>query len=322
VDFGNGLKPANITHYRWSRRPLGSLSDADWQVIDAPVSRHYREATPPMSPVVYKSVQIGPDTTVPGYYTIIDPVLPASGEDWEVLDEGYDLASAYFDTTALTPGKYELKLELFRKVGPAMVRIDLTAEGVELYEIEDPAPLMEGSYTTAAAVNDRALIDAGHVVGYRLVVHVDNRECFGNIEDVTVNGVPAGRCGFLEYHHLTDTAHIAFSASHPANFASFHFRVVRVATDISEASATGLVEAVSVNGFNRVGNTFGKDLTINTLMNSGLPAGETPCTRAAFAEALHVYALATNGYDRLSYLDGPRGGPLQVDLKAFAITHA
>lgn len=324
VDFGNGLKPANITHYRWSHRPLGSVSEADWQVIDAPVSRHYRETTPPMSPVVYKSVQIGPDITVPGYFTIIDPVLPASGEDFEVLDEGYDLASAYFNTTVLADGKYELKMELFRQVGAAMVRVDLTAEGVELYEISDPAPLVEGSYTTTAATADRALIDTGtgHVLGYRLVVHVDNRVCFGNIEDVTVNGVPAGRCGFLEYNNLTDNAHIAFRASHPADFASFYFRVVRVATDISEASASGLVEAASVNGFNRVGDTFSKDLTIDTLMTSGLPEGETPCTRAAFAEALHVYALATNGYDRLSYLDGPRGGPLQVDLKAFAITHA
>jgi len=336
VDFGNGLKLINITHYRWSYRSLGSVSEADWTVMNdilagRTVSRHYRETTPPMSPVVYKSVQIGPDITVPGYFTIIDPVLPASGEDWEVLDESYDLASAYFATTVLTPGKYELKMELFRKVGAVMVRVDLTAEGVELYEINDPAPLVEGLYSTTAALNDRALIqlvDEGmgipvpHVVGYRLVVHVDNRECFGNIEDVTINGVTAGPCGFLEYHHLTDNAHIALRASHPASFASFHFRVVRVATDISEASAAGLVDAASVNGFNRAGDTFSKDLTINTLMTSGLLAGQTPCTEAAFAEALQVYALATNGYDRLSYLDGPRGGPSQVDLKAFAITPA
>ncbi len=331
VDFGNGLKGAGITHYRWSYRPLGSVSAADWKVIDAPVSRHYRETTPPLSPVIYKSVQIGPDTTVPGYYTIIDPVLPAGGEDWEVLDEGFDLASAFFNTTALTPGKYELKMELFRKVGASMVRVDLTAEGVDLNEITDPAPLVEGSYTTSVVSADRALIDTGtgHVVGYRLVVHVDNRVCFGNIEDVTVNGVAAGHCGFLEYTALTDIAHIAFRASHPANFASFNFRVVRVSTQVNEVTASGLVDAASVPDaassgvdFVRAGDTFSKNVTINTLMTSGLLSGETPCTRAAFAEALHVYALATNGYGRLDSLDGPRGGPSEVDLKAFAITHA
>ena len=330
VDFGSGLKGANITHYRWSYRPLGSTDEDDWKVLDEiqagrTVSRHYREASGPGDPVVYKSEQIGPDTAAPGgYYTQIDPVLPAGGEDWEVLDESYDLASAYFNTTLVANGKYELKLELFRKVGAAMQRVDLTTETVELYEITDPAPLVEGSYTTAAPTADRLLIDPVtlHVVGYRLVVHVNNQVCHGNIEDVTVNTVPAGRCGFLEYNNLSDNAHISFRASHPDNFAAFHFRVVRVATDIVEASANGLVEAASVNGFNRVGDLFSKDLTINTLMTSGLADGETPCTRAAFAEALHVYALATDGYQRLSYLDGPRTGLGEIDLKAFAITHA
>jgi hypothetical protein len=325
VDFGSGLAGAGITHYRWLYRPLGSVSEDDWQVIDAPVSRHYREATAPGDPVVYKSVQIGPDTTVPGYYTIIDPVLPAGGEDWEVLDEGFDLASAYFLTGSLAPGKYELKLELLREVAGVMQRVDLTAEGVGLFEITDPAPLVEGSYTTTAAANDRVLIDlgTGHVVGYRLVLHVDNRECFGTINDVTVNGVPAGPCGFLEYTNLSDAAHIAFRASHPADFASFHFRVVRVATQIDEATASGLVDDAAANGFIRVGDTFGKDIDINTLMTSGLLLADTPCTRAAFAEALHVYALATNGYDRLSYLDAPRlADPAQVNLRAFAITRA
>lgn len=330
VDFGNGLKAAGITHYRWSYRPLGSTDETDWKVMDEiqagrTVSRHYRATSAPGDPVVYKSVQIGPDPVAPGgYYTLIDPALPADGEDWEVLDEGYDLASAYFDTTLLPHGKYELRMELFRKVGAVMTRVDLEAESVELYEITDPAPLVEGSYTTTAATGDRTLKDPGtlHVVGYRLVVHVDNRVCHGNIEDPTVNTVPAGRCGFLEYSDLSDNAHISFRASHPANFASFHFRVVRVSTPLAEATATGLVEAASVNGFNRLGDLFGKNISINTLMTSGLPAGETPCTRAAFGEALHVYALATNGYQRLHHLDGPRGELGEVDLRAFAIAHA
>ncbi len=325
VDFGNGLAPADITHYRWSFRPLGSASEDDWQVIDAPVSRHYRETTAPGDPVVYKSVQIGPDTTVPGYHTVIDPVLPPGGEAWEVLDEGYDLASAYFLTGALTPGKYELKLELLRNVAGAMQRVDLTAEGVELYEITDPAPLVEGSYTTTAAANDRVLIDTGtgHVVGYRLVLQVDNRECFGTIDEVTVLGVPAGPCGFLEYADPSDTARIAFRASHPADFASFHFRVVRVTTQIDEATASGLVDEANVNGFARLGDLFRKEIDITTLMTSGISLGATPCTRAAFAEALHIYALATNGYDRLSHLDAPRlADPAQVNLRAFAITRA
>lgn len=332
VDFGSGLKPAGITHYRWSYRTLGSSNEADWRVIDVPVwhaaiGRHYRVSTPPGAPTAYSSVQIGPDSTLSDFYTIIEPTLPPNGEDWEVLDESYDLASAYFDTTVLTPGKYELKLELFKNVSGTMQRVDLTAEGVELYEITDPAPLVEGSYTTTPATGDRVLTvlvgAASHVVAYRLVLHVDNRPCFGTIEDVVLSGMPAGRCGFLEYHNVMETARISFRASHPDNFATFDFDLARVATAVAEGSASGLVDDASANSFSRTDDTFSKDLSVDTLMRSGLPAGETPCSRAAFAEELHVAALATNGYDRLSGLDAPRpGDPAQVGLRAFAITHA
>jgi len=323
VDFGDGLKPAGITHYRWSYRTLGSMSEADWTPIDAPVSRHYREATAPGDPVVYKSVQIGPAAGVTGYFVEIDPALPPGGEDFEVLDEGYDLASAYWITAGLAPGKYELKLELFRQVGAAMVRVDLTAEGVGVQQIIDPAPLTEGTYTTSPATLDRALIDPVtlHVVGFRLVLHVDNRVCFGTIPSVVVApGTNDTRCGFLEYAPSA-SATISFRASHPANYASFDFDLARVATPLPNGSATGLVDALSANGFGRSGDTFSKPITVANLLSEALPLGETPCIRAAFAEALHVSALATNGYGRLSGLDAPRGDdPLQLSLRAFAIT--
>ena len=325
VDFGSGLAAAGITHYRWSRRELGSTDEADWRVIDAEVSRHYRVNTPAGDPTIYRSVTIGPDPALtPGYFTVIDPALPADGEDWEVLYERYDLASAYLDTTLLTNGKHELKLELFKNVGGTMTLVNLTAEGVGLFEITDPAPLAEGSYTTTPATGDRLLLDgSGNTVGYRLVIHVDNRPCFGTINDVTIESTPAGRCGFLEYSAPGDEALISFRASHPANFATFGFRLVRVTTQVDEGCASGLVDDTSANLFSRSGDTFSKPLSISTLMSSGLPEDETPCTRAAFAEELDVYALATDGYDRLGGLDAPRtGDPAQVDLRAFAITQA
>ena len=51
VDFGSGLKGANITHYRWSYRPLGSVDENDWLVMDekgAPVG------TPVFEPGFYR----------------------------------------------------------------------------------------------------------------------------------------------------------------------------------------------------------------------------------------------------------------------------
>ena len=322
VDFGNALVPAGITHYRWSQRPLGSVDEADWQVIEAEVRRHYRETTAPGDPVIYKSVVVGPDPAVSGQFFLIEPALPASGEDFEVLDESYDLASAFWNTDGVSPGKYELKLELFRNVAGTMTRVDLTAEGVSLHQIVDPAPLTGGTYMTSAATPDRQLFAAGNLVGFRLVLHVDNRDCSGTIEPVTVApGDNDTKCGFQEYTSASLVT-VSFRASHPANFAYFDFDVVRVATALPSASASGLVDDAVVAGFSRSGDLFSKAVPVTTMFNESLPPGVTPCIRAAFGEALHVYALATNGYDRLSSYDAPKTALGEIALRAFALTPA
>lgn len=327
VDFGTGLKTQGVTHYRWSYRSADSTSESDWTPIAAEVRRHYRVATAPGDPVRYWFVRLGPDPST-GLFEI-EPELPADGEDWVVLDEGADLASAFFDTRSLSAGKYELKLELFKNVGGTMQRIDFSTEGVEVYEMADPAPFVVGEVHTAAPTSDRLLtmMVAGfpRTMGYRLVVHVDNRSCFGNILNVTAGGIGAGICGFLMYRD-GDNAQISFQASHPGNFAWFDFDVTRVTTPVPEASATGLVQSGTVEGFIRVGDTFSKDVPVSTLMSSGWspsPELPRPCVRAAFAEVLRVYALATNGYERLRYLDAPwapEATPAQVGVRAFALT--
>lgn len=324
VDFGNGLVPAGITHYRWSRRPLGSIDEGDWAVIDTDVRRHYRETTAPGDPVIYKYVIVGPDPAVGGTFFLIEPVLPAGGEEFEVLDESYDLASAHWHTTDTDLGKYELKLELFKDVAGTMTRVNLTAAGVSLHQIVDPAPLTEGTYVTSPATPDRQLLAAGNLVGFRLVLHVDNRDCSGTIEPVTVApGANDTKCGFQEYTPASLVT-VSFRAAHPANFAYFDFDVVRVATALPSASAYGLVDDAMVNGFSRSGDLFSNAVPVTTMFNEGLPSGETPCIRAAFGEALHVYALATDGYGRLSGLDAPRtAAPFnEIALRAFALTPA
>lgn len=331
VDFGSGLKTAGITHYLWSYRPVGSADENDWRPIEAEVRRHYRVATPPGDPIRYSSVRLGPD---PQGVFEIEPALPADGEDWEVLSENYDLASAFFDSAAaIGPdatghGMFELKLELFRKVGGVAQRVDLTAEGVDVAETTSQAPFLADEIYTAAPTSDRVLTQgvggASHIVAYRLVLRVDNRPCFGTINDVTVAGTGAGPCGFLEYDRAAmppPSAVISFRASHPGNFAAFGFATTRVTTYLPSASAHGLTQAAAVNGFARAGDTFGKTIPVATLLHE--LEGATSCVRAAFAETLRVYALVTNGYWRLSHLDAPRPAwedPSQIGTRAFALT--
>lgn len=324
VDFGNGITPAIATHYRWSYRKLGSVLESEWKVLEREVSRHYEETTPPGAPVVYKSVLVGPDPATSGLFFKIRPELSAGSEGWEVLDERYDLASAYFDTASLPlvdQGlKYELKLELFKPVGGVMQLVDLTAAGVELYEITDPAPLTGGSYVTTAPTADRVLTVPGgpgpHTVAYRLVLHIDNRSCFGEIREELLTGdIGAGRCGFLEYYP-GNVVTLSFRAGHPGNFAWFDFTGTRVSTDLPSAKASSFVDVSADNGFTRVGDIFSKSISVSTLLteNEVVPLGESSCARAAFAEGLHVFALAGDGYSRLSYLDLP------TNLRAFALT--
>jgi hypothetical protein len=166
------------------------------------------------------------------------------------------------------------------------------------------------------------VLDAGNLVGFRLVLHVDNRNCSGTIEPVTVApGANDTKCGFQEYT-AASLVTVSFRASHPAHFAYFDFDVVRVATPLPSASATGLVDDAFANGFTRAGDLFSKAIPVSTMFNEGLPPGETPCIRAAFGESLHVYSLATEGYGRLSGLDAPKAVLGEIALRAFALTPA
>jgi len=107
-------------------------------------------------------------------------------------------------------------------------------------------------------------------------VRVDNRPCFGAINPVTVVGRnPDTKCGFLEYLP-GDKANISFGAGHPADFASFVFIVTRVSTTVAAATAAGLVEAISVNGFQRTGATFSKDIVVTELLKDNLPLNQYP----------------------------------------------
>jgi hypothetical protein len=317
VDFGDGLKSAGITHYRWSYRRLEN--GAAWISIVTEVSRHYVVAGAPGAPSVYKLHSSGP---VLGDLFEIDPDLPAGAEKWDFREEMVDLPSAHWNTEECLDGKYELKLELFRNAGGKMTPVDLTAEGVELHEIDVTTSLADPEVASALAPDDRQLRATGgvNVAGYRFEVHIDNRICRGTIDPVEViPGVNDTKCGFREYGPDA-FATFRFAASHPDNQAWFDFQVARVGTLLPSASVNDLVDGSGSNGFVRTGEYFSKTVPIATLLGEALADGETPCVRAVFAATLQVYALATDGYVRLNHLDAPRAtDPEQVAVRAFAI---
>lgn len=332
--FGGVLEPhvwfsrtnlfsAGITRYRWSYRQITASNGitavaGSWHHMDRNVIRHYVVENPSTHDLSFPTDQMGPDPGFPGQDIFrIQPLAPpAPGIEWTgFIDAREDTATAFFETHLLeggnaeaAAGKYELKLELFKTDGTL---VDLTAAGVILKVATTDAPF--GTQTVNTRTLDAAPASpdaqylfkngAGHVVGFRLVVRVDNNPCQAVINPLTGAGLtPDEDCGFLRYLTGATAAHISFKARHPHNFATFSFTTFRgVSKFIPEASASGPVGSSPLNGFVRdASSTFSKDVSVTTLLTSN---SDHACTKGAFAENLYVWAMATDGWSRLSYLD-------------------
>lgn len=330
VWFGDGLRTSGITHFRWSYRRLGS--SGAWTAMDATVVRHYGETQADTS-LVFKPYLLGPQTvgTAQNLFEIKpnDPPLApgATHSQWAPeVDSRSNSASGYFLThllnggeAALAQGKYEIKLELFHADGSP---VNLTAEGVLLKQPTTAAPFGIGTVPTRQVptdslfphslvpMEDRAIRDGGgNVVAYRAVLHVDNQPCDAFIYDAAVGANTAGACGFIKYPPGGDV-NIRFRARHPNHFATFSFWITKgsIGTVESTSGETGPSYAGSYarNAF----SIFQKDIDALALVNAGVPC---PGGKAAFSENLYIYAKATDGYSRLSYLDDSHIG------KAFAL---
>lgn len=311
VWFGDDLIASGVTHYRWSYRRLGS--SGGWVALDRQVVRHYAEIAPDKT-LVFKPFPLGPDPALAGQTLFkIQPESPPTGAWAPVVDARENTASGFFLThllesgdAAAAAGKYELKLELFHADGTL---INLTDAGILVKESTSTAPFGPVAVPTALAPAEHLLLDpAGKVVGYRLVLHVDNSPCEGEIYDVGGSDLTLDPCcGYFQYGSHA-SVELAFKARHPRDFATFEFATVRGNSNpVGAASASGSAAASQVNGFTR-GLTGIYRKTGLTIMN--LLGG---CDKGAFAETLHVYALATDGWSRLWHLDS------YPPAKAFAL---
>ncbi|MGH9157092.1 MAG: hypothetical protein ACRD1K_14920 [Acidimicrobiales bacterium] len=318
VLFGTTL-PAGVTHYRWSYRQI-SRSDATpvpanppWNAIVEPVGRHY---------------EVG---GMPGWYSLVP--VPALGGVFEIQPQNppggptsvwrpslgvrVNNATAFFTSeTRGAPGPaagaYELKLELFRIVAgvPVRVRLDQPGALIALEVVAEPVPLGPSPLPYVPAPVANHLIEAGQLVGFRWLIHIDDNECVSDIVDVTVGPNAAGPCGFIQYDPAAAPpaeATIAFRAHHPNGFATFSFVVSKGSSGpVAEATASGPVTDPAPNGFvNDGAGNFTKNVPVATLLDG--------CVEAAFAETNYVAALATDGWNPLGQYDA--SGP----TKAFAL---
>jgi hypothetical protein len=331
VDFSRTelIDGKGIPYYRWSYRrlsgPDGSAGTVDpssvplnvWSVMTRDVYRHYKVGTGYPSDFMGPMPTAGPAAAPAPNLFRIRPSSPPAGTEWVVLNENIDLATAYFDTASLagTPGagspladdlaagRYELKLELFDKLGAL---VDWTAAGIDLRITDQDAPFGTGTVTTSAAPAYNRIVVAGKTMGFRMVVRVDNNRCSAEILPVGGGVTPDPLCGFHNYSQASDLAELSFVARHPNKFATYSFVTTRgTGPVIPGASTAGTAGAAGTGGFSEIADfTYAKGVVISTLLG--------PCSNAAFSERLEVYATATNGYTTLT-------GYNAADNAAFAL---
>jgi hypothetical protein len=165
---------------------------------------------------------------------------------------------------------------------------------------QGPAPFGPVEVDTVDAPAANRLMSAGKVVGFRMVVHVDNNPCEAVIHPVKIGSHTANPCGFLNFNNTGELVTVSFKARHENDFATFDFDINRGSVGLVEG-ASGKV-GTAVDGYSEANGEYSKDVLVSHLLRA-LNPGDEPCARAAFAETLYVRAMATNGWTRLSYLD-------------------
>jgi len=305
LDFDNSLRDAlGVKYYRLSWKRDGE-PDSQYKPLNAAISRHYAQMIG--TDLVLTAYPLGPQVAgSEGNLFEIPPAVPPAGQ-WSVADAVEDTANGKFDTTTalggapILDGLVQLRLELFDAAG---LPVNIGALGIDYY-----VPTYvdgSGNIHTIKASDPQLGLGAGLVQGSAMVLtlHVNNEPCSAHIGAPMVGGTGADDCcGVLGYHSDGDNVTMPWQASHPHGFATYGFLVRRGARDVlSDSGAVG-------------GGSFSETRSVGYLMTTNPAPGCTGgCTVAGFTENLSVYAMATNGWGRLSNYDG-------WDARAFVLSH-
>ena len=148
-------------------------------------------------------------------------------------------------------------------------------------------------------VNGSGVVLATSPAGPPYHILIDNNHCVGVLAEPSIGGTPADACGILRYTSTAQVVTMGLTASHPNNFATFSFSLIRghgaLPPPVISGTTSGPVSAAPAAITGTVGGLLG-----------------TCSGMAAFAESLYVYATANNGWARQSQYDAS-------DLLAFTL---
>lgn len=321
AQFGSGLPSNGMSYYRWSYRKIRN-ADLSSVPFGIPTSLHQGQAL--YKPYSYEYF----DAALHKHFGVntfkLGPVSKNGHDDLYIIPPAYPSTSPVnaselsplwdqntltvsVDSTQFDDGLYEFFLELFDANGNKLSAIQR-----QLFQV----PHYNSFAPSVDAPDEYLVLNGGtHADAFKMKARVDNSKCEATIFKIKVNGteVTSDCCGFVPYPPNANIE-IAFRAYHPQNFASFDFTVKKgTCNDASQQSFTNASGMVIGNAglYNRDNaSIYRHNFTPAQLLGVCVAGG-----KAAFAEYVYVSALATNGYDRLSYLDAS-------DLAAFALEPA
>jgi hypothetical protein len=302
--FSRGLETAGVTHYRIKVRKNGV---GDWLPLTAPVVRHYSHYDSVTESLTFLSYNIGPHTfgTEIGVYEICPRKTPLSAvepdSDWYVTNAYVDIMDGYYNSSSITDGYVEFKLELFKKMSATTVqRVDpATFGGGIKIKIPSNIDIWNNVTTTDPALVNPALVVADPenpaFQTFILKLRINHEEVHGSIAEPKAmpSGNTANSCGVLRYNATDTYLEMKYSAWHPKGFAYYHYNICRSTSDSDVRYSTeGRVGTSSVTGEHTVPSP---DNQITTLMGT--------CPMAAFSENMGIYHMAFSGWSRVGGMD-------------------
>jgi hypothetical protein len=122
-----------------------------------------------------------------------------------------------------------------------------------------------------------------------LTIRVDNNPCKGTLAAPVIGATVANACGLLRYTAPANVVSMGMTASHPNNFATYSFTLIKGVTPLTPPSIGGPVSSAPSLITDTAGALLGTCIA--------------PPGIGAFAEYLYVAATANNGWGRQSQYD-------------------
>ena len=298
LEFDNSLRDdLGVRYYQasWRKGTLGAFTPMTMQC-----HRHYAHMVG--ADLVLTPYTLGPQVVgaTPNLFEI-PPALPPLGQ-WSFPELTEDLTNAKFPTTDLAPlanpgvawpehGKYQIKFDLYDSAGNP---VNIVALGIK-WRVPTSTDL-SGTIET----DDASTLGLVSGNSFIMTLHIDNSRCSASIAAPKLDGTPASdNCGVLEYDpNAPGSVLMEWIASHPNGigsdgFATYSFAVYRGVNLLVIPSGLPTLPSSGRAHIGAVG--FSNTQAVNDLLGG--------CTVAGFSENLYVWAMATDGWARLSQYD-------------------